>query len=63
MGYDPGGPCAGVSTLVEEFIPYLEEEEVSVSYNEQSIKKWVHMRYLSRMRAQMLTNVLKFVKY
>jgi hypothetical protein len=63
VGYDPGGPCAGVSTLVEEFIPYLEEEEVSVSYNEQSIKKWVHMRYLSRMRAQMLTNVLKFVKY
>jgi hypothetical protein len=42
VGYDSGGPCDGVSSLVEEFTPYR-EVEVSVSYNGQSIKKWVHM--------------------
>ena len=63
MGYDPGGPCAGVSSLVEEFTPYRNEEEVSVSYNGQSIKKWVHMCHLSGMWAQILTNLLKFAKY
>jgi hypothetical protein len=46
--------CAGVSSLVEEFTPYRKEEEVSVSYNGQSIKKWVHMRHLSGMWAQIL---------